>query len=45
VEGEVIVRESERELGYNAMADKHENLVEAGTVEELDSVIGWLVRW
>lgn len=36
VEGEVIVdkiRESEWEFGYNAMADKHENLVEAGVID------------
>ncbi|GJM97321.1 hypothetical protein PR202_ga14240 [Eleusine coracana subsp. coracana] len=36
VEGEVIVdkiKESEWEFGYNAMADKHENLVEAGVID------------
>ncbi|KAK8443609.1 hypothetical protein SEVIR_9G002900v4 [Setaria viridis] len=36
VEGEVIVdkiKESEWEYGYNAMADKHENLVEAGVID------------
>jgi chaperonin GroEL (HSP60 family) len=36
VEGEVIVdkiRESEWEFGYNAMTDKHENLVEAGVID------------
>ncbi|KAA8550350.1 hypothetical protein F0562_002034 [Nyssa sinensis] len=36
VEGEVIVekvRESEWEVGYNAMTDKYENLVEAGVID------------
>jgi chaperonin GroEL (HSP60 family) len=36
VEGEVIVdkiKESEWEFGYNAMEDKHENLVDAGVID------------
>ncbi|KAM3318703.1 hypothetical protein ACQJBY_036081 [Aegilops geniculata] len=36
VEGEVIVekiKDSEWEFGYNAMTDKHENLVEAGVID------------
>ncbi|KAI4986923.1 hypothetical protein ZWY2020_019553 [Hordeum vulgare] len=36
VEGEVIVekiKDSEWEFGYNAMTDKHENLVEAGAID------------
>uniref|UniRef100_A0A0D9ZG42 RuBisCO large subunit-binding protein subunit alpha n=1 Tax=Oryza glumipatula TaxID=40148 RepID=A0A0D9ZG42_9ORYZ len=36
VEGEVIVekiKESEWEVGYNAMADRHENLVQAGVID------------
>lgn len=36
VEGEVVVekiKESEWEMGYNAMTDKYENLVEAGVID------------
>ncbi|KAF5744733.1 ruBisCO large subunit-binding protein subunit alpha [Tripterygium wilfordii] len=36
IEGEVVVerlKESEWEVGYNAMTDKHENLVEAGVID------------
>lgn len=36
VEGEVVVekvKESEWEVGYNAMSDKYENLVEAGIID------------
>jgi len=36
VEGEVVVekvREREWEVGYNAMNDKYENLVEAGVID------------
>jgi chaperonin GroEL (HSP60 family) len=36
VEGEVIVEKikgSEWEFGYNAMSDKHQNLVEAGVID------------
>ena len=36
VEGEVVVekvRESEWEVGYNAMTDTYENLVEAGVID------------
>lgn len=36
VEGEVVVekvRDSEWEIGYNAMTDKYENLVESGVID------------
>lgn len=36
VEGEVVVekiKEREWEIGYNAMTDKYENLVEAGVID------------
>lgn len=36
VEGEVVVekvKDSEWEVGYNAMTDKYENLVEAGVID------------
>lgn len=36
IEGEVVVeklKESEWEMGYNAMTDKYENLVEAGVID------------
>lgn len=36
IEGEVVVekvREAEWEMGYNAMTDKYENLVDAGVID------------
>ena len=36
IEGEVVVekiKDSEWEVGYNAMTDKYENLVEAGVID------------
>lgn len=36
VEGEVVVekiKDSEWEVGYNAMTDKYENLIEAGVID------------
>lgn len=36
VEGEVVIekiKESEWEMGYNAMTDKYENLIESGVID------------
>ncbi|KAI3709226.1 hypothetical protein L2E82_38985 [Cichorium intybus] len=45
IEGEVVVekvKESEWEMGYNAMTDKYENLVESGVIDPAKRMV---LRW